>query len=393
MLSGEARLLLLCARTKLSDAERTVLRQLIEQGVDWDAVLVAAKSNFVQVLVRRHVLDAAADRVPAGVLVELDRLRTFSTMRAMEVVRIQHMLVKEILDPGAIRHVFVKGASLSQRYYGDVFLRQYRDIDVLVEARSLATIGYALQSRGYVVTNPEWDGFGVQDLAAFCRFTCALEMRSPTGVLIEIHRTLDNTGCVFSTRAYLAAAITSSCGDKPIKVLPTAELFVYLCFHHSRHYWSSLHWCADLPALGEDPEYAPERVMQLARQAGMEGLVRECLTLRRNLQALGLHGNLPAGEDASRLLADCLQAIETSLAPTDSMDSAAHDDELLEPDFRYPWQKSLGYRWRFQWARWHPSTNDYNALPLPLRWHWLYYLIKPFRVLWLHWRKPRLAHS
>jgi len=388
-LSPEAQLLLICARPRLSDEWRAVLRALVERPLDWDAALQAAQRNFVSVLLRKHLLESVADLLPAAVVDALNRLRKLSTLRALEVVRIQRMLASDIL--AKVPHVFIKGATLAQRYFGDPFLRQYRDIDVLLDDAGLLAVGAALIGRGYVISNPDWGKFKDANLAAFCRYTCVLELRSPTGVSVELHRTLDNTGCVFSSKHYLATAITGTLDRDPISVLPSAELFVYLCFHHSRHQWSSLHWCADLHAFWQHPEHDPAAVKQLARRLGMQATVAECGQLRRDLDALAQHGALPDSQGNSRLLADCLAALHASITPPLAATQPALPEALAEPDFRYPWQKTLRYRWRFQWARLKPTANDYNALPLPLHWHWLYYLLKPIRVLHTHWARVPAA--
>jgi len=379
-LSAVTRLLLVCARPALSDALRLTLRALVVKQLDWDTVLKAARRNFVVLLLRKHLLDAAADVVPSEVMVELDRLRNKITLRAMEVARIQRLLTDEIFGTRNIAHVFIKGATLSQQCYGDRYLRQYRDIDVLIDDVALVTVATDLVARGYVVSNPEWAKFKVKDLAAFCRYTCALELRAPSGILLELHRTLDNTGCVFPSREYLAAATARTLEGEQVQVLPITELFVYVCFHHSRHAWSSLHWCADLHAFWDHPEFDLAAISTLAERLGMGPTLAECLKLRVDLESLALHAELPAGHTASLLLPDCLAALADSIAATAAEAPPAAHGELQEPDFPHAWQKTPGYRWRFQRSRWHPTANDFNAWPLPVRWHWLYYLLKPLRI-------------
>ncbi len=389
MLSPLARLLLLCARPTLDAEQRDALRTLVAELDDWSVLLAAAQRNFLVGLLRKHLLESAPTALPASFATELDQRRRIGLMRAMNIVRLQQMLVTEILTPAGVRHVFIKGASLSQQFYGDPYLRQYRDIDLLLDSAALAQVATALQARGFVVSNPAWAQFRSRDLVAFCRFACAVEMRSPCGVLVELHRTLDNTGCVFPTPTMLATATTIAFGDQPLHVLPLDELLIYLCFHHSRHYWSSLHWCADLPALCADPGFDAQRLIDRARQFGMAATVRECLQLRSDLDRLAVGGALPDAQPASRLLPDCLHALQQSIAPVSAGTDAHTDQALAEPDFRQSWQKTFGYRWRFQWSRCHPSSNDYNAWPLPTRWHWLYYPLKPLLVLQRRWQGRR----
>ncbi|MGQ0800408.1 MAG: nucleotidyltransferase family protein [Pseudomarimonas sp.] len=388
-----AQLLLICSRPTLSDALQVTLRQIVAETLDWKALLASAQRNFVVVLLRKHLLAYAADLLPAAVADELSQLRKRSTMRAMEVMRIQSLLASEILAKPAVAHVFIKGATLAQEYYGDAFLRQYRDVDVLLEAGALLRVAKELIARGYAISNPEWTKFSDGNLAAFCRYTCALELRSPTGVMVELHRTLDNTGCVFSSKHYLAVARPSTLTNESLSVLPSAELYVYICFHHSRHRWESLHWCADLHAFSQHPQHDPTRAARLAHRFGMGVTLGECEKLKRDLDVLALHGELPHSHACSRLLAECLEALRNSITPPSEAAMPALAEGLAEPDFRHPWQKTFGYRWRFQWSRLRPTANDYIAWPLPLHWHWLYSVLKPIRVLRSHWASAAATPS
>lgn len=379
------RVLLISARPSLTPPLAAALRGLLQEPVDWDRVIAAARRNFIVVLLRKHLLAAAADKLRPEVIAELDRLQLKNAVRALEIARVQRWLAAEVLPRHAARHVFLKGAALSHQYYGDMYLRQYRDLDVLVDNASILDVATELVGQGYVVSNPEWAKFKVRDLAAFCRYTSAVELRSPSGILVELHRTLDNTGCVFPVREYLAAGVSRDIGGAKLQVLPCSESFVYLCFHHSRHQWSSLHWCADLEAYRQHPQLDHARVLGMARRLGMETTVAECWKLQRDLEALALTGEVVPGPLRSRLLSDCLAALRQSIGVERAAPAPGSTDPLREPDFPYDWQKSRSYRWRLQLSRLHPTSNDYNAWPLPVNWHWLYYLAKPWRVARSRW--------
>lgn len=371
-------LLLLCARPVLDAELRRELRRVLGVGVDWNQVLRAAARNFMVVLLRKHVLESAGDMVPAAVVATLNQLRRASALRAMEVMRIQRMLATDL---AALPHVFFKGATLSSVYYGDPYLRQYRDIDLLLDDGQVATIGRLLVDRGYVVTNGEWEIFKIPDLVAFCRYNAALELRSPSGITVELHRTLDNSGCVLPADEFIDARRPVAFAGTQMNVLPTAELFVYLCFHHARHKWSSLHWCGDLFAFAPEVQREWTRVSALARRLGLERTLTESVQLRQNLDTLARRGCLAVDSTASKFLADWYAALNSSTVIDSGHLETSVAMPTREPDFPYLWQKTLSYRWRFQLSRLRPSANDFNAWPLPDRWHWLYYLLKPARVL------------
>jgi len=376
VLDPESRLLLLCARPQLDAPARTVIRALLSHGLDLAAVVAAARCNFIGTLVNKHLTDAAADLLPVATASALVALRTTAALRTLEIMRVQDMLSRDILQAGQIPHVFFKGATLSQEYYGDCYLRQYRDIDVLVAPESMAAVASALLQRGFTLYKPA--GLPPQALRGACAFHRVLEMRAPSGVMVELHRLLDKTGLVFSTKECLAAGVEQTMQGTAFSALACTELFVYLCFHHAKHRWSLLHWCADLEAFRRHPQMDEGRVLALASQLGLRSTVEEAWALRADLNSLAMTGLTDSARASSRYLADCLAALKASRAG--EVPVAVAERASPHPDFRYPWQASHQYRRRARWARLHPTAWDYHALPLPAHLHWLYYLLKPLRV-------------
>lgn len=198
---------------------------------------------------------------------------------------------------------------------------------------------------------------------------------------------MGNSGCVFSTREYLSSSVARQVNGTQLRILSCTELFVYVCFHHSKRRWSSLHWCADLDAFWQHSEMDNPRVLDLAGSLGLIPTIQQSWSLRVDLEELALRGELSSGPANSRFLIDCLKALKLSTGNQGTESLPESSEQSREPDFPYPWQKSPAYRWRFQMARCHPSAVDYDAWPLPLRWHWLYYLMKPMRVARPRWRR------
>jgi len=387
-LSAEARLLILCARMDLRADGEQALTELLDGSLDWPAILNAADQHFIMPLLARHLSGRGGAAVPDAVRAAVRDRHLRWAMQALQLARVQQVLVERVFGPAGVRHAFFKGATLAQSYYGDPAQRQYRDIDVLVEAARIAEVGQALLGLGYHVTNTAWETFRQRDLRAFCRYSCALEMRSPQGVLVELHKTVDSTGCIFASDQLLARSHMPAQGRYAWQTLAPADLFVYLCYHHARHRWSSLHWCADLDVLTRHPDFEPVAVSRTAQAVALDLTLQEALRLNEDLLALALGKPGNSDRPASRFLADCLAAVDAALTPdpetaTPMGDPASDGAEIVgqsEPDFLYDWQFSRRYRRRFQLFRWRPSANDVDAWPLPLGLHWLYYLWRPIRV-------------
>ncbi|MGQ0799770.1 MAG: nucleotidyltransferase domain-containing protein [Pseudomarimonas sp.] len=379
-LSNEARLLVVCARPDLNEQAANALQDLLAQPLDWSAVLAAAEANYIVPLLARHLARSGAACIPDSVQQQLRDLQRKNAMVSLQLVRLQQMLVEQIFVPRGIEHAFFKGAALAQTYYGDPAQRQYRDIDVLVAADRIAEAGQALLDLGFEVSNADWQDFKVRDLRAFCRYHGALELRSPQGAQIELHKTLDSTGCIFSPAEILRAASITKDSHYPWRTLDPADLLVYVCYHHARHRWSSLHWCADLEALSASPLIDLDLVLRKASDLALTKTLEQALRLRDDLLAVAVDGS--AAAPTSLFFADCMAALDASLDPSPSELPTQLEGAKSEPDFSYEWQFSERYRRRFSRLRWTPSSNDVNAWPLPNGLHWLYFLTRPWRIAW-----------
>lgn len=389
LLSNEQRLLLLCARTVLDPEEQQCLVQLLAGELDWPALLAAAERHYIEPLLARHLLGLEARSVPSQARsVLLDRQRALA-MECLQLVGVQQQLVEQVLAPRGVRHAFAKGAALAQAYYGDPAGRRCRDIDVLLDAQRIGEVGEALAAMGFEVANAAWSSFRQRRLDSFSRYCSALEMRSPRGVLVELHRSIDATGCIFDSGELLERATLTAGARYPWRSLCPADMFVYLCYHHARHRWSSLHWCADLEAMSRHPSFDAEAVERLAASFALESTVVEARRLAEDLRQLALGCPTAAERPASRFLDDCLESLRAAFVDSGARwdvwpaIQAAGERTAVgehEPDFQYPWQSSARYRRRFRRLRWRPSSNDVNAWPLPLALHWLYFLIRPLRI-------------
>lgn len=380
MLDPVARLLLLCARPRLGPEEIPAIRALLQDGVDVASAIAAARRNFMVNLLARHLLDIGKDLLSLDDAQALLSLRKTVAMRALELVRVQQRLTREVLRPAKVAHAFFKGTPLSHRYYGDSCLRQCRDIDLLVAPESMAATLDAMLDCGFSVTKPA--RLSRLELARACAFLRVIDLRAPSGLLVELHQSLDHYGVVVPARDFLRTRVTRNVDGAELDVLGDSELFVYLCYHHAKHRWSSLHWCADLIAFDQFPALDQARVLELATRLGLRETVKQAWRLRDDLQRLALGGEAATASGGSWFLDDCLAALDASCAGLVVPLPTPRDR-----DFPYAWQASKRHRIRKQLARMRPTAVDYFALPLAPRWQWLYYLTKPGRIASERWTR------
>ncbi len=373
-------LLMLIARQSLTAEQETAVRELCRRVDDWEAFTRLAVEHQGLPLAYRQLSRLGPDGLPAEALDRMHRLTLLLVAQALRVEAAQRALQTDCLAPLGTRYVVLKGLPLAARYYESTALRPCRDIDVLLEPRDLIPLVLHARRLGYRL-HEQPEGWGDWDAAAYCRFANDLSLVSPNGVLIELHKTLDQGQGLFHTRPLLGRSESIAHGGLDIPVLSTADLFVYVCAHHTRHFWSHLHWFGDLDAIVRHPSYDEQAVRRAAEAARLGSTVEACLGLRE----LALLGDTTGRTARSPRAAELMRlAVECMVLGRDR--EVQLRDTVKLGNFAFDWQVPAGQeardRWRQRVARLRPWPADYRAWPLPPHLHGLYYVTRPLRVGW-----------
>ena len=149
----EAELLVWCARTSISEALQTRIRQRVTEPLDWSVLLNLAGYHGVLPLLYRNLSALCSDLVPADTLA---RLRQKTQAGAL----LNHSLAQEL---GSLCEAFgkqgvpvipIKGATLALSAYGDVTLRDFSDMDLLIPERAIEEARAILLAQGYEQKSP-----------------------------------------------------------------------------------------------------------------------------------------------------------------------------------------------------------------------------------------------
>lgn len=338
-------LLLLASRGAWSDAQRATAMRLVTGVADWDALCSVSIRSLGAGLVVRHL--SALDGVPTHVL---DRMRQASralTLRSLQIEAAQLNFLSDCLAPLGVRHVFFKGASLAHRYHAVPCARACRDLDVLVDpARALDVVRQACRL-GYAPGGPVKVGTSERELAAWVKRQTVQSMLAPNGALIEIHQSLDHGDGLLDVGRMLSRAETMDFRGRPLSVLRTADLFVYMCMHHTRHFWSHLHWYADLDAVTGHRLFDLEEVREVAAGVRLTSTIDACLQLNDFART----GDWPQvlsldGAPGAALLVRSIDCLEGGLG----REHALRTSKLSE-DRAFAWQSTPGERVRLFFRR------------------------------------------
>lgn len=304
--------MLSCCRVNDSYTENEP--EFLESPLVWERILALADFHGVTPQLHRSLNIKRLWDAPSEIRAELEaRFKT----NAWKSLRLTSELfrVLDCLRSVGILAVPYKGPALAEMLYGDVAMREYSDLDVLVRAEevvrskeALRLIGFtpamplpAAQERAYVGTGYEYTFDG-----------------SASKNMLEIQW---NFVPRFFAVDFEMEKILSRCGSVPVsgRMLPSLreeDLLLALCVHGAKHLWKRVCWVRDIAGLLERPKLDWGYVRQEAERLGIRRIVGVSVELAR------------------RLLGSSPEVARQSSVLTDSADRNLCQ-ELLQPGFEH----------------------------------------------------------
>jgi hypothetical protein len=374
----EIQVLVGCVRPRLAEEEQAALRGSLRQPLDWEFLLTEARRHAVLPLLHRTLHGRFGAETPSPVLDSLRQACQRSQQRNLALTA-ELLRVLDLFEKAGIPAVPFKGPVLAAVAYGDLSLRIFGDLDILLREEDLGRARDVLVAQGYI---PEFTFTPVQE-KAYRKAECALQLRHPgRNVVLELHwllteryLSIDLAGRGFWDRLHPVAL-----AGRTVPAFAMEDLLLYLSVHGSKHRWERLEWLCSFVAVASQPGLDWEAVRRRARESGAERLLHMALLLSRDLLGLELPEEVRAAAERDRAAQDLAGEIAATL----------FEPVGEEPGNRGSWYVYLlrsRERWRdrfriviFSWVRLpHPSSAELVALPARLS--FLYYLFRPARLL------------
>lgn len=379
-MTPEFQLLCRCCHTRLDAGRIAAVRRLLQEPVAFDELLRLAQRHGVVPLLYQSLSALGTDLVPDPVLARLHAhsVLNLSLNRALaaELPAILHLL-----DNHQVPALPFKGPLLAQTVYGSLALRKAGDLDLLLRRGDALPAATLLQAAGYTLDDSEQDELRLKHTSRHTVVELRWSLASP--------HFLTPLGFDFFWPSRVHRILNGS----SVPGLPPEEDLLILCVHGARHCWSRLLWICDLAELLRAfPGLDGERLRHLARRAGVSRAVTLGLILAQNLLGADLPPSLRAAcsSRGPQLIA---QAVETHIgAPTAASTYLDHcrrrtfDPALLD-SFPHRFWRGLCRICR----KLPPNERDMRLLPLPPRYRFLLYLVRPLRLVAEFLSPPRRA--
>jgi hypothetical protein len=273
------------------DEARTARAEVLLSGsIDWEFLLNLAARHGLMPLLHWHLSRRFPGRAPVPAmraLEELFRGNLQSNLRlAAELAR-----VLKILEANRIRAVSFKGPVLAVACYGNLALREFSDLDLLLQPSDILPARDLLLADGYL---PEFALTPAQE-RALLRSDCQYNFQKFDGQLrVELHWDIlpRYWGQHFDCTGWLARRQEVALGSVLVPSLLPEDLIVILCVHGTKHGWERMAWITDLvELLRAHPQLDWNAIEKQAADARVSNLLLLGLGLAHRLHGAAL----PAG--------------------------------------------------------------------------------------------------
>jgi hypothetical protein len=372
----EAELLLRCARVEMDTPTAGQVRALLRHDLDWPYLLRAAVAHGTAPLLYWHLNRLASDAGPAPAR---NRLRQWFHDNARHNLLLTGELLRllRLFAADGIRAIPFKGPTLAACAHGNLALRQFNDLDLLLCPADLPRARELLTTAAYRPGLPLPPAQEDAHLASIGQVPfvgvdgrCPVELHARIAPR-DFHFPLDLERLWPRLRAL-------SLGGQEVRALAGEDLLVVLCAHGAKHRWACLGWVCDVAeVLRTHQAMSWPEVADVARSVRCERILGLGLLLAHDL--LGA----PVPEEFVRR-ARAVPAVRALAARVgrqmfrDEGDRAGGlDNALFQLRARERLRDGLRYALSLALT---PTVADWERRRAPASLPFLYHLLRPVRL-------------
>jgi len=343
--------------------------------VDWEYLFQLARRHSIVPLVYVQLQQHASDLVPLEFLNKLKKHYFENSARNTLLTAELCRLIKLFSQEG-IETIPYKGPVLALFAYGDVALRRFVDLDVIVKKPDVLKAREILLSQGY--TPSKSLSLDQQEMLLRTQHNMQFS-RDNHRLIIELHWEVAPhlfASTVNGERLW-QDLITLDLHGTPVKTFSAEDLLFSLCVHGSRHLWERLAWICDIAELIKRQPLDWPALLERAAISDTERMFLLGVHLAQQL----LDAPVPA-EVKQRCNADQRLSSLTDNIIEHLFNGPTHVPATSREIFKYNIgvRKTLSARARYLLYMFRPTDSDLGSHSLPPRLSFAYYLTRPFRL-------------
>ena len=376
-------LLLTCCSVNREESYPRELAEHVDGGVDWSQVLRLAERHGVGPLLYQSVRDLPGN-VPPAILEDL-RGRYESNARRNLKFTAELFRILDALDAHRIAAIPYKGPVLAESVYGDLALRSFSDLDILISPSDVQRAKAIVEELGYA---PNLSLTGAEE-RLYLATGYEYSFDGPAGPnLLEIQ-----WGIVprfyaidFDCGQLFARAVSANAGGRAVRALRPEDLLLTLCVHAAKHAWIRLCWLRDIAGLVELQVVDWSMIEQRAAALGIRRMLHISLLLAHRLLRANVPHPLRENSQPDLTVERLCNEVTQHLAAGEecSPESLAYFRLMFRLRERVDDKLRFAFRLTFT-----PGLGEFRLVRLPESLFFLYWIVRLGRLLTRVFRPSR----
>lgn len=360
------------------------IHALLQQPINWEYLLDMAFRHALVPLLYRQLNRAGLQLAPEPTMARLRDEFAANTVRNMLLTR-ELARILETCEEKGVPVIPYKGPALAIQAYGDTALRQFSDLDLLVHERDADRAAQTLLTLGYRSHHQ----MSRKPLANYVRLQCERGfVREGDGVYVEIHWATapKYLSSYLDAEVYWGRTEKITIEGRTALALSIEDLLLTLCVHAGKHQWERLAWVCDL-----------NETISKAASIQWEQLIEESQrTKTRRMLYLGLYlANDLLGTTLPEAILRQARAEPSVLSLAGEVRRRAFQQTHL------PYAPLEAIRFQIKvrerildgvrccyYSQVPPTPADLRAISLPNALSFLYYFLRPIRLIKKHTLGP-----
>ena len=243
---AEEELILGCARATMEAQVAEKIRSLAGNALDWDWVVDISVRNGVGPLLYKSLKTLAPSAAPLPIMDTLQRhyYQNIAHNLAMEN---QLSTLLRAFQAAEIPAIPYKGPALAATVYGNVGLRVFGDLDILIQKEDVPRAADLMIALGYRSDL----SFSPEQLAGYVHHFNELPFTGVGKALVELQWQIVPDHFVFPIEPFcLWDDQISGQGCQPdYRTIPAEKQILMLCAHGAKDSWGRLAWVCDIAEL------------------------------------------------------------------------------------------------------------------------------------------------
>jgi hypothetical protein len=374
-----------CARTVIDAKNGDRLKQLLTQDLDWNYLLEVAPLHGMLPLLYTH-LKTYSEAVPEAILKQLKNLFEGNAKRNLflsgELVKTLDLFQQDQIDA-----IPFKGPTLAINIYGNLSLRQFGDLDILINSKDVVKAKSLMIDRGYKLpTLP----LTKRQEQAYLKSAAEYNFISQDcNVSVETHWGIvpGDFSIAFPPELFWEDLQPVMIGERKVWSFSLENLLLVLCIQRSKHLWERLDWICDIAeVIKHNPHLNWDKLLDKAAKIGCQRMLFLGVYLAKEILGLEVPESVSIQVQTDRKIEGiALQVIQRLFTQQRERSPIGYRRVKFHLATRERLRDRIKYCWRLVTV---PTQVEWMRSPLPDSLYFLYYLLRPIRLIKTHKLRP-----